>query len=293
MFMLLIIGMILFLTFESLLWKKNRKSPLVTLFGTTAWSLVFVGAAFLIMLTFTDNMFANLTWAYFGFLAIQVGLITINIVLWVHIMKVMPLSIAEPLTLLRVILLALFAFWIFSSPLSVPQIILGSAIVLGVMALGLIQGKKKAFGEENYRKGILLVLLWVASSVTLNLINQHIMRMGVHPMTHPTLQTALMFVAVTAFFIIAKPKEFLPACKTVFTNKIFMGIGLGGVGGRLCFFFALSIFGVNIGILTALQVAAVALVVALSALFYKERVKWYSYVIILIIIGAATALSLV
>ena len=248
------------------------------------------------MLIFTDGMFDNISWAYIGLTTIQAGLIITNIFLWVHIMRTTPLSVAEPLSLLRVIVLTVLAFLIFQNGvITVTEIVFGSILVAACMLLGYFQGKSKSHlaKDKNYQRGMFLLLAWVACSVTLNLINQHILQnIRVHSVTHATMQNAFMFVTIVAFLLVFKTKEFMPTFKSAIKDKNYIGIGLGGVGGRICFFFALSMFGINVGILAALQVASVALVVALSAWLYKERVRWFSYILIAIIIAAATIMSL-
>ena len=296
MFIFLVIPMILFFTLESLLWKRNRKSLTVSLVGVAMWSFIFVGTTFLIFLTFTDGMLENIGWVYMGLTTIQVGLIIGTILLWVQIMRTTPLSVAEPISLLRVIILTVLAFLIFqNATISTTDIIFGSILLVACMLLGHFQGRDKSHiaRDKNFSRGMLYMLGWIACSVTLNLINQEIMmNHRVHPITHATMQNAIMVVGVFAFVLAFKTKQFGTIFKSAIRDKNYIGIGLGGVAGRVCFFFALANFGMNVGVLTALQVASVALVVALSAWLYRERVRWFSYVLIAVIIASAVVMSI-
>ena len=303
MFIFFVIPMITFFTLESLLWKRNRKSPLETLFGTTTWSLIVVTVAFLVTLTFVSNVFQAISWEIIGFTALQVVLVIVNIILWVNIMKSMPLSIAEPLALFRIVVMTVAAWLIFGGAITTLQIIFGSVIVAACCILAFLRGRKREKNNSticrggnlppvNYARGIICLVFWIATSVGLGLIIQHIMRQGVRPITHAWIQTGMIFVAVLTFYIITRAKQLPTVFKSTFRDINHAGIGLGGVGGRVMFSFALSIFAMNVGVLNAINVATVALVVLLSALFYKERVPWYSYALIAIIVGSATVISL-
>ncbi|MCL2846639.1 MAG: hypothetical protein FWE38_03025 [Firmicutes bacterium] len=294
MFLLLVIPMVLLLTLESLLWKRNRRAPMVSLLGTTVWSLVFVAIAFFATLPFEDTPFQNYSWEIIGFTVLQVTFIICNILLWVKIMRKVPLSVAEPIALFRIILLTVFAWIIFGGALTTVQIILGSVIFLSCMALGYIQGKNKAHltTDRDMGGGMFLLFLWVLTSVGINLVTQQIMRSGVRPITHATIQNIFILVVVIVMFLIRQPRELGHAFKTILRDRNHIGIGFGGAVGRICFSFALSIFSVNVGLLTAVQVATVALVVALSAVIYKEKVRWYAYPLIIAIIVSATVISL-
>jgi drug/metabolite transporter (DMT)-like permease len=291
--------MILFFTLESPLWKKNRQSLHVTLLGTTFWSLIAVIIAFAISFALPHNGFTNYSWLAFGLVSAQAVLVVFNILLWVAIMRCMPLSIAEPVALFRVILLTVLAFLIFGGALSVTKILLVVAIFLAVVGISLLQtiGKKRQI-DKNYLKGFLLLFIWVLTSVGINLINQYVVgpvrfgNLGVPPITHATIQTILVFAVALIYFLIKRPREIKPAFGIILKNKIHMGIGASGVFGRVCFTIVLAFTGMNVGVLTAIQMATVALVVIYSVIFLKERPKLLSYFLIAVTIGCAVALSL-
>lgn len=300
MFMFFIIPMVLFFAVESLMWKKNRKSPLQTLYGTTFWSLISIAIVFVTTLLYEDAPFRNVDWAVMGFICLQVGFVVSNILLWVGVMKCLPLSIAEPIALSRVILLTILSVAIFGGVLSTAQIVCVGVIFASCIGIGFFQGKyKKREMDVNYLKGLLLVFLWVLCSVSINLITPHLVKpvvaggLGVLPITQAAIQVFLIFVVATVIFLVKKPKELWPTIKDSFNNKVHMVIGASGVFGRVCFSVILSVFAINVGILTAIQMAVVALVVCYSIIFLKERPHLASYFFIAVTIAGAVVLSLI
>ena len=294
-----IIPMILFFTVESLLWKKNRKSPLQTLFGTTFWSLIAITIVFVTTLLNVDDPFVNFSWAVIGFISLQAGLVICNILLWVGVMKSLPLSIAEPTALSRVILLTILSVAIFGGDLGLLEILLVCGIFVSCVGLSFFQGKyKKREMDRNYIKGLFLLFLWVLTSVSINLIATHLLKpaafggLGVRPITQAATQVFLIFVITLVIFLIKQPKQLWTTVKESFDNKIHMCIGASGVFGRICFSIILATTAINVGILTAIQIATVALVVIYSVIFVKERPKILSYFFIAAIIACAVVLSL-
>lgn len=304
MYTLLLIPMILFFTVENLLWKKNKHSPLESLFGVAFWSVIAVAIGFCISLIWTPQPFANYTWTVFGFVTLQAMLVVFNILLWVLIMKLMPVSIAEPISMVRVFLMALFSLWIFGSPISLMQGILISSIFLSCVTVSLLQtiGKKKStpnIVDRNHAIGLALVFVWVLTSVGINLINQHVLSpvflggLGVPPITHATIQTLMVFVFALIVLTCYKPQKLLPTMRIILTDKVHIGIGASGVFARICFSAILYYTAMNVGILNAFEMASTALVVIGGVVLFKERPKLVSYFFIAIIIACAVSLSLV
>jgi drug/metabolite transporter (DMT)-like permease len=299
MYIALIILMIFFTTIEGLLWKKNKKTPLQTLFGATFWSLIAITIVFATSLIYDDNPFRNFDWIVIGLICAQVVLIVFNVLLWVKVMQCLPLSIAEPIALFRLILISLGALWLFSASITTWQIVCIIIICISVIGIGYFQGKYKKRENADYLKGLLFLIGWVLSISALGLIIQYLLMptflggRGVNPMAMNMVQILLVFSVVVGIYLIKKPKELWTTIKQSFDDKIHMGIGASGVYGRICISIIIALTGMNRGILEAIQMAAVALIVLYCVIFWKERPRLISYFFIAATIAGAVVLSLV
>ena len=302
MYMILIVLMIFFTTVEGLLWKKNKKPPLRTLFGATFWSLLAITIVFATSLIYDENPFRNIDWVVMGFICLQVALIVCNVLLWVQIMRCLPLSIAEPIALFRLIIITLLAAALFPlvAEITTWQIACVVVIFLSIIGIGFFQGKyKKREMDANYPKGLILLVFWVLSISALGLIIQYLLMptflggRGVNPMAMNMIQILLVFAVCMAIYLVKKPKELWATIKESFDDKIHMGIGASGVYGRICISVIIALTGMNRGILEAIQMAAVALIVLYCVIFWKERPRFITYFFIAATITSAIVLSLV
>jgi drug/metabolite transporter (DMT)-like permease len=303
MYILLAIPMVLLFSIENVLWKYNRKSSFLTsLQGVTFWSLICVIIAFGLSFIWQGDagVFLNYSWLAFGMAAVQASFIVCNILLWVAVMRCMPLSIAEPFSMFRVILLLLMQFVIFGVTVGTAQVVLIIVIFAACAGISLLQtiGKKRKI-DRNYLKGFLLLLAWVVTSVGINLVNQYVVGpkflgfLAVPPITHAAIQTGLVCLISTAIFLIKSPKTYLSSFKTILTNKIHIGIGATGVFGRVCFTVILWSGATTVAVLTAIEMALIAPVVIYGVIFLKERPRIWSYILIGVIIVSATVLPLI
>jgi len=294
--------MIFFTAVEGLLWKKNRKSPLQTLFGATFWSLIAITIVFATSLIYDDSPFRNIDLAVMGWICLQVALIVVNVLLWVQIMRCLPLSIAEPIALSRLIFITLLAAVLFPLVASITnwQIVCVVVIFLSCIAIGFFQGKyKRREMDANYPKGLILLVFWVLSISALGLIIQYLLMptflggRGVNPMAMNMIQILLVFAVCVTIYLIKKPKELWATIKESFNDKVHMGIGASGVYGRICISVIIALTGMNRGILEAIQMAAVALIVLYCVIFWKERPRLIAYFFIALTIAGAVILSLI
>ena len=302
MYLILIGLMVFFTAVEGLLWKKNKKSPLQTLFGATFWSLIAITIVFATSLIYDTNPFTNIDWVVMGLICVQAALIVCNVLLWVQIMRCLPLSIAEPIALFRLIFITLLAAVLFPLVASITNWQIACIVVICVSCIGIgfFQGKyRKREMDANYAKGLFLLVFWVLSISALGLIIQYLLMptflggRGVKPITMNMIQILLVFAVCVVIYLIKKPKELWTTIKQSFDDKVHMGIGASGVYGRICISVIIALTGMNRGILEAIQMAAVALIVLYCVIFWKERPRLVTYFFIAATIAGATVLSFV
>ncbi|MCL2846227.1 MAG: EamA family transporter [Firmicutes bacterium] len=136
MIYLLVIPMVIASTAEALLWKKNKRGPLEAAGGSALWGLVLSAVVFAVTVFIGQDVFANITWQNIG-LIVAVNVFTIICVgSWVMVLRNMPISIASPISLVRLVFLVFFSWLIFGGDLSIWQILVVGLIFIVCAMLG-------------------------------------------------------------------------------------------------------------------------------------------------------------
>ena len=297
---LLLIPMILAFAIESLLWKKNKLKPLASLIGNAFWRFVFVVGVFLIFFAVTGvSVFDNLTWRIVGFIFLLHVFGVSAVMLMVKIMQNMCVSIADPLTLFRIVPLTILSWLIFGGGLTYQEIILVVLIVAFCSALGFFQGRHEAklkkqccTPQGDFKKGVLYLLLWSVCVVIMDLIINYMSYTGLHPITFSALRAVTFLMAASAVFLIFKRGNRVRTILTAIKNRTMIIIGAIFAIHSILFITLLSYIE-NVGILIAIGVASVPIVVLCGTLFMREKLKWYSFAFIGLIIACVVLLTII
>ena len=121
-----------------------------------------------------------------------------------------------------------------------------------------------------------------------NLLNRHIGGLGVNVFTF-----MIVFTMLCLFFeglvLIGTKQNLIRVIKENWKDKIFIGASVGAIW--MLFFIPLSLV-MNIGLIDAIMVSATALTILASRIFLKEKMRWFSYVLIAIILGCAVVIGI-
>ena len=308
----LILGMVVAATAEALCWKKNQRGPLDTLIGSALWGAIIATPVLLITLLTADDVFQHVTLAVIGH-TLLVNLFTmICIMAWVMVLKNMPISIAKPISLVRLVFLTFFSWLIFGGELGAWQIIMVGLIFVFCSSLGYLQGKDAGTSNTmsctsgplgqcgpscvitckanpDFKKGLLYMGIWVTSLIALEMFAKTVMETGIRSTTYVFVRFWLLFIVVIPLLFIYKNgfKKTKAAC----LDKYVIAIGILWATVST-FFNTLLGQGMNVGIVSAINTASVPLVIIGGVLIFREKVKWYSYIFIALILACAVVLSL-
>jgi len=304
--------MVLASSIESLLWKKNKYGPFDTMIVSGLWGFLLGALVLPFAIIWNDNIFANITGMTILY-TIMVNIFTIICVAaWVMVIRNMPVSIADPLSLVRLVFLLFFSMLIFGGVISIWEIILVGAIFILCSALGFIQGRKTGANSimacscgplgqcgpacvtpaectQNFTKGIAYMILWVASLVALEMFATAAIRGGIFPPTY-------IFIRFGLFFVMSLPIVLVFKSEVVKNPRILFDRWLAGIGALWALasiFFNTLMRTLNVGVVSALSTATVPIVVIGGVFIFKEKVKWHSYIIIFMILACVVTLSLV
>ena len=296
--------MIIAFAAETILWKRNKLSTLDALFANAFWRFVFVVLAFFLLwpIMGTDEMFYRVGWETVGWaFAIQIfgaG----AIIAWAQTMKNMAVSLAQPLSLFRTIPITLASFLIFRGELSIWQILLVIAISVFCFSLGYFQGRQeiKSTKDGNYKKGVLFLLLWIFCFSSIDIMVQAAARTGANPITFSAIRVFAFFLTSALIYIILRRRHLREGFSNVFKkdrNMKYIGI-MFAVSSLLFIVLLAGMPAINLprmenaGVLSALVVASVPLVVLYGVIFNKDRIKWYSFVLMALVIFSVIALTM-
>ena len=311
MYYFLLFPMIIGFASESLLWKRNKLKPLVSLIGNATWRFVFVFSVFMVFFAINGTeVLENLTWEVLGFTLLLHVFGVSAVMLMVKIMQNMCVSIVEPLSLFRIIPLTILSWLIFGGNLSPWEFILVALIFIFCASLGFFQRRhesnlKKACcmpalegSVENleapvgdFNKGLIYMALWTICAVTMDLIINHMSHTGVHPITFSALRAITFLGVAFLVFMIFKRGDRKASLVKAVKNKIM--IAIGAIFALHSILFITLLLNVdNVGILAAIGVTSVPLVVLCGTLLMKEKIKWYSYIFIGLIVLCVIILTI-
>ena len=310
----LMVGMVLASAIEALLWKKNQHGPLETMVGSALWGSVIASPILIGTIFFYDNIFVGWAWDLIGYTVLVNVFTMICVAAWVMVLRNMPISIANPISLVRLVFLMFFSWLIFGGGLSIWEILLVGGIFFFCAMLGYFQmrgGKNQStlscscgpLGQcgpsctpterqvHNYKMGLLYMGVWLVSLVALEMFAKTVMSRDVIATTYVFIRFWLFFVACIPLIFILRRGRLKQTARAVASPYI-IGIGiLWAVASAL--FNTLLGMGMNVGIVSAINTAAVPLVILGGVLIFKERIRWYSYIFIILILASTVTLSLI
>jgi len=285
--------MIIAFAAETILWKRNKLKPLDAVLANAFWRFVAIITVFLVLLIFSDDLFVDLTWEAVGW-AFAIQLFGASAIMaWSITLKNMAVSLAQPLSLFRIIPMTLVSFLIFGGGLSFWEIGLVAAIAVFCFSLGYLQGRHetKSVKDGNYKKGLFFLLVWIFCFTSIDLIVMQATRTGVNPITFSAIRSVAFLMASTIIFFSFR-KQRAEGLRILFKDRNMIFIGIAFAVSSLLFITILTQMD-NVGILSAFVVASVPLVVLYGAIFLRDKIKWYNYVFITLIIGCVVALTII
>ena len=99
-----------------------------------------------------------------------------------------------------------------------------------------------------------------------------------------------IFPVFSIITLLSTKQSPIKTIKELWKDKVLMAVAIPDTFWVL-FYIPLALR-MNIGLLDAILVSATALTVIAGVVILKEKVRWYSYIIIAIILGCAVAISL-
>jgi hypothetical protein len=190
-------------------------------------------------------------------------------------------------------LLLAVSWALFGDKVGYVSIILIVGVFIACVIIGFIQYKteKQHANAKNYVRGLIWLLAWVGLSVAnLTVLKQAVISQ-VDIVTFVTIEqatyTMLAFIILLVWCYRTKTSV-KRSVKEVLRYPIHTGIGSTYLAD-LMYIPLLLVF--NMGVLDAIMVTTIVVVIA-SVIFLKEKIRWYVYPFIGIIIGCSVALSL-
>jgi|GEM_PF-3817290 len=285
--------MVLAFTAEGLLWKSNKRDKYTSMLGISVWSSI-AGIVFGAIWTAIDpSIWHDVTWRQVGLTFVISIFMSVRLFSWLGVLKRMHISIAEPLSLLPIVVIVPLSWWLFGGTLIWIEITLLVVILLFGSKFGYFQTKHEISNCEcgKFKKGLLFLVLWASAAIPSDLLIQYVSESGLSPGAYQLMRrsmiTAIVGVALFAF----NRKKFKPALLTGLKCPNFALIAVTSVIGGATYFALAGTM--NVGVLNAINVATTVLIVLGGALFFRERLRWYNYIFVSIILGSIVALSIV
>jgi len=272
----------------SVLYKINKKPVTVTMFMVDLWGLVLITVIFALSFIFYDDHFANFTWEAFGLLTARAVIGVISFIFYLQAIKHLPLAVIKPVQMLRMFPLIFLGEIIWGDVVTLTVLLLAIVVFVSGCLLAIIKGEKKQTTSKQYFIGLAWLLLFVVINIGASLLTRHIGGMGVNVFTFAVAFT-LIGLVFEGLILIGTKQNPLRVIKENWNDKIFIGASVDSIW--LLFFVPLSLV-MNIGLIDAIMVSATALTILASRIFLKEKMRWYSYVLIAIILGCAVTIGI-
>ncbi|MCL2846553.1 MAG: hypothetical protein FWE38_02570 [Firmicutes bacterium] len=291
MFFLLIVPLILAMAVEAVLWKKNSKGPFVSLLGTSFWALVVTVAIWGISFAWMDDQFANVTWGFVGWVSVLALFNIAALAFWVLLMRNLRLSLSQPLSLIKIVAATALSWAIFGDDLGVWEIVLVGTIFGFCVALAYFQGRhEQRERREDYTRGLAFLLCWGIFSVGANLMVRHISGFGVNAITFTGIRYIIVLLMVFMIIGCLYKRRTMATFVSVLRDRIH--ISIGALIALMSTLWVTLTVGMNVGVLMAIVYAYMPIVIIYSAIVMRERLRWYSYVLIVGLLAATVTLTL-
>ena len=276
---------------SSLFYKVNKHNSWVTLFAHMFWSFIIFGIAFGIGFAVHDNALRGLgDWRAWMWMVVNSICYILCIATWVQGIKTVPVSIAEPFAQIRMFSLLAVSWVLFSDVVTFVQVMLVGAIFVACVVMGYLQYRTERIKSPRaFLIGMMWLCLWVILS-TINMTSlKGVVDAGVHVTTYGFITTLIPVAMFLPFFLWSRT-PIIGSLRNAVTNKSLVGIGF--CDNIWCFFYMPIVAVMNMGVLDAIAVTSTVLVVLCGVLLLKERIRWYIYPFIFVVIGCSIALSL-
>jgi len=150
------------------------------------------------------------------------------------------------------------------------------------------KGIKKS--KKSFWIGIFFLLCALTCFSATQLITRYLADSGMHTLTITFFNSIV--IAAVVFLMFAALR--LNPIKTFIENmKRPSQIGIGLTDSAWLFLYLPLVAGMNLGVLNALGRISVALTVISGVVFFKEKIPWHAYPLILVVIGAGIGVALV
>jgi len=263
------------------------------MFMVDFWGTIFLAIIFGFSFIFFDNPFSYLTWQVFGLIVLRAFAGVIVFVCYLQAIKHLPLSVIRPLTLIKIFPLIILGDIIFGDAVTITVLVIAIVIFTAGFLLGIFSNERKNKDASTTRRQYTISLVWFAffvlCNIGTNLLTRHIGGIGVNVFTFALIFTTISLVIETIILVATKQSP-LRVLKENWNDKILFGASIGD-SFWLLFFVPLSL-AMNLGLVDAIMVSAIALAVVASRLFLKEKIRIESYILIAIILGGAIAIGI-
>jgi len=290
MIILLVIPLVLTYVTIDMLYKKNTHSKMVTLFGLAFWASAFAMVAFGFSFLIFDDVFANFTWQAFGWIVLRTVLGALSVITWVGTVKYLPVSIGVSLQPARMFPLLVIGVFIFGDAVGLPAILIAVALFAFCLILGIIQYRaERAAANPNYWKGFMWLLGWLLVATPKMAILRHIGELDVNIILFISIVCVMTLAGSFACLLLTRT-SIRATFKTIVRDPKMIPLGI--LDDWWVLLYLPLVMTMNIGVLEAIMVSAVALTVLAGVVLLRERIRWTAYPIIAAIIACAVALAL-
>ena len=287
---LLLIPLIVLGVLSSLVYKWNRQSPIVSIFSSTFFGTIICGVMFAVSFAWTRTQFHNISWLVMLIMFVKGIFWIAQVFVWVRGIKYVPVSIADPFTMVNMLVLLGLSWLIFSDAVSYLEIVLVIIVFGACLTMGMLQHKqeKTTSNHKRYIIGMLWISLWVLLSTINTCATRFVAEEGLNIFTFCFLECVFAFplTLLVIWFCGVSLKE---TFKKSIGDEIQYGIGVvDNVPTYLWIPLALTM---NLGILEAITVLSTVITIIIGVIFMREKLRWYIYPFIIAVITSSVILA--
>ena len=265
---------------------------MTTVFGSVFFSAIITAVMFALSFTFSTGQFENFSPIIWALFFAKDFCWLFQVWIWVKAIKHVPVSIADPFTLIKILLLAGMSWLIFADVISSIEIVLVLAIFGACFTMGILQHRQEEQSGNggNYKIGLALIAVWIVSAVLNTCATRYMADAGVNMFTYCALLSAISLVLAIVWLLFIR-QSVLGTLKTVVRDKIQYGIAITDIVPTY-FYIPLALV-MNLGVLDAILNMSTTLVILCGVIFLREKIRWYIYPFMAIAITGSILLALI
>jgi drug/metabolite transporter (DMT)-like permease len=274
----------------SICYKRTNRSAAVTLFSDAVWGVIIFIFAFCISFAFYENVFVGVNTKIVFLICLHALSMVFCVLTWALSVKHVHMSIAEVISMSRMLFLLVLSWLIFNDTVRVVGICLVVLIFVSCAVLGLLQfntENKQNLGKR-YIFGVSFLGAWVLFATISGLLMKEINISPILPTTY-CLIVGLAFFAISLPVLLLSRQKFRQSIRACFCDKAQIGIGITD-NIWMFFYIPLAIF-MNLGVLEAMLQISTVLVVLWGVIIMREKISLWAYPLIIIVIVASVILS--